>query len=271
MPENDEVDRIVAAWQRAHPGLDFSPLQVLSRVARLSKHLDRARRDAFASSGLEPWEFDVLAALRREGPPFHASPKALLQQTLVSSGTMTNRIDRLVEHALVERLPSPDDRRGVLVQLTAEGLARVDSALADLLESERALLRHLDRADRVRLEQALDGSSDDLLDSAPSAALARRLLYRLGSARVRDAVLLRWAAAPRNAIAWRMLLQMAEGWRQPRFALSGHDVMAAGVAAGPRVGQILALVEDWWIDTDFTADQGALRDRMAALLKDGNA
>ena len=81
MPENDEVDRIVAAWQRAHPELDFSPLQVLLRVARLSKHLDRARRDAFASSGLEPWEFDVLAALRREGSPFQASPKSLLQQT----------------------------------------------------------------------------------------------------------------------------------------------------------------------------------------------
>ena len=95
MPASDEVDRIVDDWSRERPDVDFSPMQVLSRVARLSKHLDRARRTAFEASDLEPWEFDVLAALRRAGAPYQLSPKALLQQTLVSSGTMTNRIDRL--------------------------------------------------------------------------------------------------------------------------------------------------------------------------------
>ena len=88
--EMDEVDRIVEAWGRQRPDLDFSPLEVLSRVDRLSRHLDRARREAFRRSDLEPWEWDVLSALRRAGEPYQLSPKQLLQQTLVSSGTMTN-------------------------------------------------------------------------------------------------------------------------------------------------------------------------------------
>ncbi|PZQ90796.1 MAG: MarR family transcriptional regulator [Leifsonia xyli] len=151
MPENDEVDRIVDAWERAHPELDFSPLQVLSRVARLSKHLDRARRDAFASSGLEPWEFDVLAALRREGAPYESSPKALLQQTLVSSGTMTNRIDRLVERGFVERRTDPHDGRGVVVAMTIAGRAAVDGAMRDLVAREAELLGALSASDQERL------------------------------------------------------------------------------------------------------------------------
>ena len=155
MTDADEVDRIVDDWERERPDLDFAPLQVLSRVARLSKHLDRARREAFARSELEASEFDVLSALRRAGAPYRLSPKQLLQQTLVSSGTMTNRIDRLVEHGLVERQPSPDDRRGVLVQLTEAGRTRVDAAFADLLDVERGLLGELDEADRQRLADLL--------------------------------------------------------------------------------------------------------------------
>ncbi|MDQ1573909.1 MAG: hypothetical protein QOH44_1468, partial [Actinomycetota bacterium] len=118
MPANDEVDRIVGAWTRERPDLDFTPLQVLSRVGRLARHLERARRAAFSASDLELWEFDVLSALRRAGDPYQLSPKALLQQTLVSSGTMTNRIDRLVERTLVERRMDPNDGRGILVVMT---------------------------------------------------------------------------------------------------------------------------------------------------------
>ncbi|WP_166878427.1 MarR family winged helix-turn-helix transcriptional regulator [Salinibacterium sp. ZJ450] len=151
MPAHDEVDRIVDAWLRERPDLDFAPLQVLSRVARLSKHLDRARRAAFGESGLEPWEFDVLSALRRAGSPYQLSPKALLQQTLVSSGTMTNRIDRLVERQLVERRTDPHDGRGILVSMTALGRERVDAAIATLLVAERELLDALSPADQDRL------------------------------------------------------------------------------------------------------------------------
>ena len=107
--DRDEVDRIVSAWKVERPDLDFTPLQVLSRVARLARLLDRARRQAFSRSKLEAWEFDVLAALRRVGSPFQLSPKQLLQQTLVSSGAMTNRIDRLVESGLV--LKPQDSKR----------------------------------------------------------------------------------------------------------------------------------------------------------------
>lgn len=149
--EQDEVDRIVSAWSAERPDLDFSPMAVLSRVDRLSHHLDRARREAFRRTDIELWEWDVLSALRRAGEPYRLSPKQLLQQTLVSSGTMTNRIDRLVARGWVERSPDPGDRRGVLVQLTESGRATVDSALADLLVKEREILSGLTPAGSRKL------------------------------------------------------------------------------------------------------------------------
>jgi DNA-binding MarR family transcriptional regulator len=139
----DEVDRLVSAWRRERPDLDVSPLEVLSRVTRLARHLDRARRTAFAERGLETWEFDVLSALRRTGPPYQLSPGQLLTQTLVTSGTMTNRIDRLAAKGLVVRGPDPNDRRGVLVRLTDSGRELADSALTGLLKNERELLAAL--------------------------------------------------------------------------------------------------------------------------------
>lgn len=151
MPASDEVDRIVDAWLRERPDLNFAPLQVLSRVGRLSKHLDRARRTAFSRSELESWEFDVLSALRRAGHPYELSPKLLLQQTLVSSGTMTNRIDRLVERGLVTRRTDPNDGRGILVGMTSGGLTRVDAAITRLVDAEAELLATLSAADQERL------------------------------------------------------------------------------------------------------------------------
>ena len=151
----DEVDRLVEAWRRERPDLDVAPLDVLSRVTRLARHLDRARRTAFETHDLEPWEFDVLAALRRAGDPYELSPGALLTQTLVTSGTMTNRIDRLEGKDLVARFPDPHDRRGVLVRLTSEGRRRVDAALADLLDQERTILASLSLADREHLAAQL--------------------------------------------------------------------------------------------------------------------
>ena len=147
----DDVDRIVQAWHRERPDLDVAPLHVLSRVSRLARHLDLARGAAFAEHGLEGWEFDVLSALRRAGAPYELSPGQLVAQTLVTSGTMTNRVDRLAARGLVERLPDPRDRRGVLVRLTASGRATVDGALEGLLRRERDLLAGLDAADQKRL------------------------------------------------------------------------------------------------------------------------
>ena len=139
----DEVDRLVEAWAQQRPDLDLRPMEVLSRVSRLGHHLDRARRQAFAEHGVESWEFDVLAALRRAGTPYELSPGRLLRETLVTSGTMTNRVDRLASRSLVERQPDPRDRRGVLVRLTAAGLSTVDGALQGLLTREHALLASL--------------------------------------------------------------------------------------------------------------------------------
>ncbi|MDI2099534.1 MarR family winged helix-turn-helix transcriptional regulator [Ruicaihuangia caeni] len=164
MPAHDEVDRIVDAWDRERPDLDFSPLQVLSRVGRLARHLDRARKTAFSDSELELWEFDVLSALRRAGAPYQLSPKALLLQTLVSSGTMTNRIDRLVARGLVERHHDPRDGRGVLVQMTARGRERVDAAISALMVSERQLLEALSPAEQERLAGLLRKLSLDFDD-----------------------------------------------------------------------------------------------------------
>ncbi len=151
----DEVDRLVEAWQRERPDLDVAPMQVLSRVTRLAKHLDLARRQAFAEHGLETWEFDVLSALRRSGEPYSLSPGRLLRETMVTSGTMTNRVDRLATKGLVERLPDEADRRGVLVRLTADGRSRVDAALAGLLAQERVLLAELSAADQAALASLL--------------------------------------------------------------------------------------------------------------------
>ncbi|MEA9987078.1 MULTISPECIES: MarR family winged helix-turn-helix transcriptional regulator [Subtercola] len=157
----DSVDEIVDAWRRERPDLDFAPLQVLSRVWRLSRHLDRARRTSFGSSELESWEFDVLSALRRAGSPYQLSPKALLEETMVSSGTMTNRIDRLVGRGFVERRTSPHDGRGILVTMTNEGLARVDAAIAELVTSESKLLSALTKPDQERLAGLLRKLSRD--------------------------------------------------------------------------------------------------------------
>jgi len=148
---HDEVDDLVAAWRAQRPDLDVEPMQVLSRISRLARHLDIARRGAFADHGLESWEFDVLSALRRQGPPFQLTPGALLRATLVTSGTMTNRIDRLATAGLVRREPDPRDKRGVLVTLTSQGRQSVDAALADLLRRERMLLAGLNAVDRQRL------------------------------------------------------------------------------------------------------------------------
>ena len=151
----DEVDDLVAAWHAERPDLDVQPMQVLSRVARLARHLDRARRSAFAAHGLEPWEFDVLAALRRQGPPYELSPGALLHTTLVTSGTMTNRLDRLEQAGLVRRRPDPEDKRRVRVTLTAAGRSRADDALAALLAAEQALLATLPEGGRQALADLL--------------------------------------------------------------------------------------------------------------------
>ena len=147
----DEVDALIEAWERERSDLDLSAVAVFSRISRLAHHLDRARREAFTAHSIEPWEFDVLAALRRAGTPYELSPGRLIRETLVTSGTMTNRVDRLAARGLVERHPDPDDRRGVIVRLTREGKAAVDGAFGARVAAEAELLAGLPERDRTRL------------------------------------------------------------------------------------------------------------------------
>ncbi len=149
------MDELVEAWGRERSDLDLAPVEVFSRISRLARLLDMARRDAFTAHRIEPWEFDVLAALRRAGSPYQLTPGGLLRQTMVTSGTMTNRVDRLARRGFVERSPDPSDRRGVLVRLTSAGKLAVDGAFETLLASERELLSDLGASDRARLADLL--------------------------------------------------------------------------------------------------------------------
>jgi DNA-binding MarR family transcriptional regulator len=151
----DQVDRLVSAWRRERPDLDVEPLQVLSRVSRLARHLELARREAFARLSLAEWQFDVLAALRRSGPPYELTPGELLAETLVSSGTMTHRVDQMEAAGLVSRQPDPNDGRAVRVRLTDGGRQLVDAALGSLLERERSLLERLVAGERAHLARLL--------------------------------------------------------------------------------------------------------------------
>lgn len=151
----DEVDKVVAGWRRALPSTDVSPLEVLSRVTRLAKHLDRQRTAVFARHDLETWTFDVLSALRRAGSPYQLSPGQLLAETMVTSGTMTNRIDQLEQRGFVSRKADPLDARVVRVRLTSKGRRHVDAALQDLVSREDAILSNLDPTEREALAALL--------------------------------------------------------------------------------------------------------------------
>ena len=150
----DEVDRIIAGWRRARADLDTAPLGVFSRISRLARLLEAARREAFSGAGLEGWEFDMLSALRRSGEDA-LSPGALAQQTLVTSGTMTTRLDKLSARGLVSRSRSPHDGRAGEVRLLPEGITRIDAAMERLLTAEDSLLEPLNAQEREVLASML--------------------------------------------------------------------------------------------------------------------
>jgi len=151
----DEVDGLIAAWRRERSDLPVEPMQIWSRIKRLEQYLDAARSRAYAEHGLEVWEFDVLAALRRAGQPYTMSPGQLLRETHVTSGTMTNRVARLSARGFVQRSTDPADGRGARVTLTGAGKDVVDAALGSLLEVEEALLTSLPDDARGRLADDL--------------------------------------------------------------------------------------------------------------------
>lgn len=152
---DDEVDLLIDAWSRRLPDVDLTPLDVMSRLRRVSNRLARLRASAFSGAGLAVWEFDVLAALRREEAPHELSPAQLIEATMIGSGAMTNRLDNLSRRGLVERRPNPRDRRSVLVRLTADGATHADDAMRRLAEREAEALRGLTHEEEATLARLL--------------------------------------------------------------------------------------------------------------------
>lgn len=129
MPDRDRVDLFIEQWKRERPDLDPAGLAVVSRVLMLFKVFEQNADDSLEQFGLTLWQFDVLAALRRSGRPYKLTPTELSRLVTLSSGAMTNRIDRLEELGLVQRESDPDDRRGVLISLTLAGRKTIDAAV----------------------------------------------------------------------------------------------------------------------------------------------
>jgi DNA-binding MarR family transcriptional regulator len=145
----DGVDRIIEQWAAERPDLGTEPMSVFGRIYRLARVSGDAVEKAYAAYGIGRAEFDVLATLRRSGEPFELSPGALAGSMMLSSGGTTARLDRLEKAGLVTRVPSPTDRRGVLVRLTGRGREIIDQAVAAGLAEQARLLSHMS-PDRVR-------------------------------------------------------------------------------------------------------------------------
>jgi DNA-binding MarR family transcriptional regulator len=148
---DDPVERLLAQWRRERPDVDPSPMGVVGRVSRVARRIDLAQRATFARYDLDPAAFDVLATLRRSGAPFTLSAGELMRTAMVTSGAITQRLDRLEARGLVRRGPHPDDGRVVLVSLTDEGRHLVDRVLPDHLATEERLLAALSAEQRATL------------------------------------------------------------------------------------------------------------------------
>ncbi len=153
--DTDGVDAILAQWRREQPGLDVSPMDVIARIMRLSRELEARLEPVFATYGLEPGWFDVLAALRRSGSPYRLRAKDLAAALMLTSSGTTKRLDRLESAGLIAREPDPDDRRGVLIVLTRRGRAVVERAVTHHVANEHGLLGGLDKSEQRQLASLL--------------------------------------------------------------------------------------------------------------------
>ena len=151
----DAVDLIIGQWARERPELDVSPIGIIGRISRLAGRLDDAIRDGLRDHGIQPDEYDVLATLRRSGDPYELCPRDLLASMMVSSATMTRRLDKLEQRGLVQRRPDPDDRRSVLVSLTPAGRELVDRAADAHVANELSIVGGLSPDERRTLTELL--------------------------------------------------------------------------------------------------------------------
>ena len=152
---DDTTDRQLEGWSGVRPDLEVDALQVTARLTRVGAHLARRQDAVFGRFGLGRGEVGALSALRVAGPPYRLSPTHLAKGLMLSSAGITSRIDRLERRGFVRRLADPNDRRGVMVELTDEGLGAVDSAVAALTISDRQLLARLEPDEIAQLESIL--------------------------------------------------------------------------------------------------------------------
>lgn len=157
------MDEIKAQWAKQRPDLDTEPMALIGRIIRLSAHLSEEMNKTFASHGLNGASFDVLATLLRSGPPHALSPNQLLATMMVTSGTMTNRIDQLEKDNLVARVGNPNDKRSVLVQLTTKGQRIIDAAVTDHVETQTRLVGGISEGDRTSLNELLKTYLSDIV------------------------------------------------------------------------------------------------------------
>ena len=150
-----DMDKIKAQWAAQRPDLDTEPMALIGRIIRLSAQLMEEMGRTFARHGLNSASFDMLATLLRTGPPHALSPNQLLETMMVTSGTMTNRIDQLEKDDLVARVRNPNDKRSVLVQLTVKGHRIIDAAVTDHVETQKVLVGGMTEAERAALNGLL--------------------------------------------------------------------------------------------------------------------
>lgn len=162
--EPDHVDEIVSQWRRERPDVDVSGMEVIGRLTRVVGEIRPRLNEVFARHDLESWEFDMLATLVRTGSPHQLTPGQLLDAMMITSGAMTNRIDRLVQRGYVQRAKNPNDGRQVLVTLTDAGRDKVDAALAEHAANELSMLETLDAAQRAQLIELLQLLHRGLVD-----------------------------------------------------------------------------------------------------------
>ena len=151
MSDRDGVDEIIEQWRGERPELDHSPIGVVGRISRLARELEARLEVVYREHGLEPGWHDVLATLRRSGPHYRLRPSDFTGSLMLTSSGTTKRLDRLERAGLIARAPNPDDRRGVLITLTADGRALIDRVTEAHLANEARLLGGLSERDRERL------------------------------------------------------------------------------------------------------------------------
>lgn len=165
--KQDHVEHLLEQWRRERPDIDASPMGIVARISRLARILDRQVEDGYADYGLNTAQFGVLAALRRAGAPYCLTPTSLYNSLLVSSGAMTNRLERLTASGYVRRIPDPSDGRSILVALTPKGKRLIDRVVAKHYDLERELLASLSVDDQKRLASILRKLLIDFEDHPP--------------------------------------------------------------------------------------------------------